>query len=631
MKLQMGAGRTYGKPLTGVILAGGENKRMGGRLKALLEWGGRTFLELQLEQMNQICEETFIVTNRPELLTKYRSDKVRFTADVQPGLGPLAGMQAALRQIGDGAAVWLVGCDMPFVSAGAAAVMAALYEEYGVDAVIPCIDGRLQPLHAIYGRQCLAAVERHLEDGERRMMKLLDSIRWIAADEASFKKSGISLDFVQNVNTTQQYKLLTGGPAETRFQRETIKVEEAQRRIFQHLRLQPPERVPLEMSFGRRLAKPVAAAQPVPHFRRSGVDGYALAAADTADTSSGQPAALDIVESILCGDVPALRLKPGQAARIMTGAMVPEGADAVVMLEMTDKMNGGGPGERVCVKKRMTPGENVTPIGHEAARGEPVLERGRLIRAGEMAVLAAFGHAEAEVYKPPRVAIFATGSELLDLNVPLAPGKIRNSNSYMLAALVCEAGGDPIVMPVLPDDAAEVGRSIEAAALRSDMIITTGGVSVGDKDVLTEYFADRPGALLFNKVAMRPGSPTTAGIVSGKLLFALSGNPGACYVGFQLFVKPFMRGMLGAANVNHPECEGLLEGPYAKGSAYPRYVRGMMEMQGERLIVKPAGLDKSSSMMSIKDADCLIFIPAGGSGAAAGQKVRVIRLDSPSG
>jgi molybdopterin molybdotransferase len=159
-------------------------------------------------------------------------------------------------------------------------------------------------------------------------------------------------------------------------------------------------------------------------------------------------------------------------------------------------------------------------------------------------------------------------------------------------------------------------------------VITTGGVSVGDKDVLVDYFQQWKGTMLFNKVAMRPGSPTTVGICNGKMLFSLSGNPGASYVGFELFVRPYLRGMLGQTEKLPQEWTGILDAGYDKGSAYPRYVRGSMSVVDGRLHVKPAGPDKSSIMVSIKDTDCLIVIPAGGRGVRPGEKVRVIRLNT---
>jgi molybdopterin molybdotransferase len=413
-----------------------------------------------------------------------------------------------------------------------------------------------------------------------------------------------------------------------RFQRKLVQVDEAQEAVLQYVNLQQTEEVALADSFGRRLAITVTANHPVPHFRRSGVDGYALRAADTDSASAGPTARvveLDVTEMIPCGSVPSKQVAQGQAARIMTGAVVPDGADAVIMIEMTEVL----PGHKVNIRKQMVAGENITPIGQEVEPGEILMVPGRTIRSGEAAVLATFGFDRVRVFRKPRVAIFSTGSELLEVGSPLAPGKIRNSNSYMLAVQIIEAGGEPVIMPVLPDDPAEVEKTLLQVLGQFDLVVTTGGVSVGDKDVLVDLFERWDGELLFNKIAMRPGSPTSVGYWRGKLLFALSGNPGASFVGFELLVRPYLRGLLGQTERLHAETKGYLQTDYSKGSAYPRYVRGTLKMLDGKVCVNPAGKDKSSIMISIKDADCLIHIPAGGKGAARNELIRVLLLSDP--
>ncbi|TDF91864.1 gephyrin-like molybdotransferase Glp [Paenibacillus piri] len=413
--------------------------------------------------------------------------------------------------------------------------------------------------------------------------------------------------------------------SEYRFQRKLVQVEEAQQTILSYARPLNTEEIALEESFGRRLAEPVAASHPVPHFRRSGVDGYAVHAADSEAASPGQPVALQVTETIPCGAVPVHAVKRGQAARIMTGAIVPDGADAVIMLEMTEPS-----GDKVNIRKRMAPDENISPVGHEMRYNDPLLQPGRTIGPGEAALLATFGYKTVRVYRKPRVGIFSTGTELLEVGQPLEAGKIRNSNSYMLACQVQEAGGIPLIMPVLPDEPDVVEAALLAAMQHADVIVTSGGVSVGDKDVLVDLFERWDGTLLFNKVAMRPGSPTSAGIWRDKPLFALSGNPGASFVGFELFVRPYLRALLGYTTAVHREIQCFLETDYSKGSAYPRYVRGTMTYRDGSVFVQPAGKDKSSIMVSIKDAECLICIPAGGRGASDGDSVRVILLKEPS-
>ncbi|WP_313781921.1 gephyrin-like molybdotransferase Glp [Paenibacillus larvae] len=331
-----------------------------------------------------------------------------------------------------------------------------------------------------------------------------------------------------------------------RFEREALTVKEALERVMAHVPAGNLEKVKLEESIGRRLASDVHASHPVPHFRRSGMDGYAVRSSDTAGASAERPVLLEVVETVPCGSIAQRQLQPGQAARIMTGAAVPDEADAVIMFEMTASVQRNGR-TYAAVRKEMRPGANVTPVAQEMPQGELILEAGRLIGAGEAALLAMFGHASVPVYKRPRVAIFATGTELLRVEEQLQAGRIRNSNGYMLAALVQEAGALPDIKVTIPDKVETAKSAILAAMDEYDLVLTTGGVSVGDYDVLYDMVANWDGKLLFNKLRMRPGSPTTAGIYKDRLLLALSGNPGACYVGFILFAKPVLLGMQGEA------------------------------------------------------------------------------------
>ncbi len=432
-----------------------------------------------------------------------------------------------------------------------------------------------------------------------------------------------------------------------RFHRDVIKVSEAQNRIKQYITEGGTEEITLEQSFGRRLAKPIIAAHPMPHFRRSGMDGFAVRSTDIVGAKPETPVLLEVIEEIPCGAVPVKSLTQGTAARIMTGAYVPEGADAVIMLEMTGtdleasqqetvvqeivKLDVATPEAmyktRVAIKKQMMSGDNITPIGYEIKSGQLLLEKGAAIGAGETALLASFGYAKVKVYKQPRVAIFASGSELLPVNQPLEPGKIRNSNGYMIAAQVKAAGWIPLLMETISDDADQAKKVIIDAFSSADLVITTGGVSVGDYDIMVDIFAQWDGQLLFNKIALRPGSPTTAGVWQNKFLIALSGNPGACFVGFELFAGPVLRGFQGMDKAFPMEYEAFLGVDYPKGNAYPRYIRGRSYIDKGKIYVAPSGPDKSSIMTSIKDSDCLIIIPPGGKGLQAGELVTAIKVN----
>lgn len=410
-----------------------------------------------------------------------------------------------------------------------------------------------------------------------------------------------------------------------RFKREAITVQEALERVMAYIPAGSLEQVKLEDSIGRRLASDVHASHPVPHFRRSGMDGYAIRASDTIGASPEQPILLEVVETIPCGATAQLPLQPGQAARIMTGAAVPDEADAVIMFEKTASVKRNGQTyAAVCEEVRR--GANVTPIAQETAQGELILEAGRLIGAGEAALLAMFGYGQVPVYKRPRAAIFATGTELLRVEEPLQTGKIRNSNMYMLAALVQEAGAVPDIQVTIPDDVETARSAILAAMEEYDLVLTIGGVSVGDYDILYDLVTSWDGKVLFNKLKMRPGSPTTAGVYKGKLLLALSGNPGACFVGFTLFAEPALLGMQGVKQPIRQEQKAYLAVDYGKDDKFARYVRAKLEFREGQIWVWPACKDASSMTASIKEADSLMVIPPHSGRLAAGELVSFIRI-----
>jgi len=454
-----------------------------------------------------------------------------------------------------------------------------------------------------------------------------------------------------------------------RFRRRAVKVAEAQLRILNTVAARMnnhprTDKVPLHRSGGRRAAERLLATCDWPPFARSGVDGFAVRSREVADASPDRPTSLRIAGSVAAGDAPPA-LMPGTAMRIMTGAMVPERADAVVMLEQTvDAEAGAAAGSRfgspaspesdayVRIKQPAQAGQHIAPRGEELRQGAPLIERGGLIRPGHVALLGTFGYTEVPVFARPRVAIFATGSELLPVGQPLRPGQIRDSNSAMLAAMVEQSGGEADLYGSLPDELSAVRQALSEAWNTADAIVTTGGVSVGDYDVMAELMRTVPRSgdererrageaesigsggsglceedeLLFDRVSMRPGSPTSAARIGGKLLFALSGNPGACFVGFELFVRPALLALQGEAAPLPAVVRAELHADFRKGSPHDRYVRARLYERGGRRYAEPLGFAKSSMMASIPDADGLVLIPSGSAGAAAGRLVDMLLI-----
>lgn len=424
---------------------------------------------------------------------------------------------------------------------------------------------------------------------------------------------------------------MAGGKAEKaeKFRRQAMEVSAAQACIIPYAHLLDSEWVVLAEAQGRTLAENITAPHPYPHFRRSGMDGFAIISADTKGCSSEQPVELRVVDEIPCGNLPGVKLVPGTAARIMTGAKVPDEADAVIMFEMTKEMvkpDGDLQHKYIEIRREIEVGKNVTPIGLELAEGDLILEKGRSIGTGEISVLATFGIHQVPVVRRPRVAVFSTGSELLSVEEPLQDGKIRNSNTYMLANQIREAGGEPYILHAIEDDLELARSKVAAAFAQYDIVITTGGVSVGDFDIMADLVAGDDVQMLFNKVQMRPGSVTTVAVKEDKLLFALSGNPGACFVGFELFARPAIQKMLGSSRLFLPEFSASLGKDYSKVNSFTRFVRGRLDYSDGSVVAYPAELDESSVMITIKDSDVLIVIPPTTAGVHAGEMVKVLKL-----
>ncbi|WP_410768657.1 gephyrin-like molybdotransferase Glp [Fontibacillus sp. BL9] len=410
-----------------------------------------------------------------------------------------------------------------------------------------------------------------------------------------------------------------------KFKRKAISVKEGQAKILSFVGQGEAERVVLPEAQGRILAEDIYAPHPYPHFRRSGMDGFALLSNDTIGCSTDKPLFLEVVDEIPCGSLPSVSLVPGTAARIMTGAKVPDEADAVVMFEMTESTESQGKAY-IQLKREIKPGSNITPVGLELKEGDLILEKGRRLSAGEISVLATFGNYSVPVIKRPLVAIFSTGSELLGVEEPLQDGRIRNSNTYMLACQIRDAGGEPYILEAIADDLATARQKVQDAFALYDIVVTTGGVSVGDFDIMADLVSGEDVDMLFNKITMRPGSVTTAAVKDGKLLFALSGNPGACFVGFELFVRPAIGTMLGISQPFLKEIQATLGREYVKVNNFTRFVRGRLELAEGRLVAYPAALDESSVMVTIKDSDVLIVIPPSSRGVQAGETVTVLQL-----
>ena len=393
-----------------------------------------------------------------------------------------------------------------------------------------------------------------------------------------------------------------------------LSVEEARQRMLDTIPILPSEKREILACSGYVLAEAVRAAENIPPFDNSAMDGYAVRAADVKNASEENPAVLSVVETIAAGYAPTQQVAAGQASRIMTGAMMPQGANAVIMQEVTQQE-----GDKVKIFESIDTAGNVRFTGESVAEGQQVMGKGKHLRPPEVSMLASLNCAEAMVHRKPTVAIVSTGDELTRLGEPLEPGKIRDSNRYGLYAQVEEAGGIPIDMGIAPDDEAETERIFRAALAKADALITSGGVSVGEHDVVKTVLA-KLGEINFWRVAMKPGKPQAYGIADGKPIFGLPGNPVSSLVVFELFVRPALLKMAGQTHLFRPTFKAVLAESVTNRDGRVNYMRAILEVSDGEISAQITGPQGSGILHSLVLANGLITIPTATT-LQAGEKV----------
>jgi molybdopterin molybdotransferase len=361
------------------------------------------------------------------------------------------------------------------------------------------------------------------------------------------------------------------------------------------------EVVELRETHNRVLAEEIVAVEDVPPFDNSGMDGYAVRAEDVAQV----PVELELVGEVAAGQAALRELGPMQAIRIMTGGIVPSVATAVVQAEWTEPVDS----THVRVLNSVPPRHNIRGAGEDIRRGEKIFGKGRELRAAELGVLASLGRKTVEVYRVLRVAVLATGDELVDIDQPLTPGKIRNSNSYALLALLRETSVLFADLGVTGDDRADLREKI-LRGLESDVLVTTGGASVGDYDLVQEVLKEIGVEIKFWRVNIKPGMPLLFGLYMGKPVFGLPGNPVSTFVTFIKFVRPALRKMMGVCS---PEkgirMQAHLEHEIRKSDHKRHFVRAVLNSNGEALTVRSTGSQTSNVLTSLVKANCLMIIP----------------------
>lgn len=381
--------------------------------------------------------------------------------------------------------------------------------------------------------------------------------------------------------------------------------DQAQKIILERAKPLPPVSKKLSGLLGHVLARDVASTIDHPPFDNSAMDGYAVIAADTADASKDCPRKLEVLETIQAGSCPSFKVRKGTAVKIMTGAPIPDGADAVVKVEDTAFEDG-----RVSIFAGASPKDHVRPAAEDIARGRVILSSGEQLTPARIGLAAAAGHARLDVYPRPKVGILITGEELVEPGKNLDPGKIYNSNGSTLYSQVLEAGGIPVNYGVAGDEIGLLTDAVGKALDECDIVVTSGGVSMGDYDLVEDAAVNAGVSVDFSKIAQRPGKPMVGGVTGGKLFFGLPGNPVSVMVCFEVYVRPAIRRILGHRDLFRATYPGFFEKPFSKKKGLTYWSRVTCKIEDGVCFLNPAGPQGSGLLTSMAYGDGLAELPA---------------------
>jgi molybdenum cofactor synthesis domain-containing protein len=405
-----------------------------------------------------------------------------------------------------------------------------------------------------------------------------------------------------------------------------IPLEEARAHVLDRVRPLPSVRLSRKAAYGCVLTEPVIAGEPVPAFDNSAMDGFAVRAADTV----GAPVELPVVGVLAAGADPAtITVGAGQAARIMTGAAMPEGADAIVIVEQTESVDGG---RRVRIDVAAQAGDHVRLAGDDIHPGDLVIDSGTQLTAAHLGVLASLGVVEVTVVPRLRVGVLSTGDELVEGAVPLRPGQLRDSNRHALLPMLAEAGCDPVDLGLVRDDRAAITEAIESAVASCDALLTSGGVSMGDFDEVKAVLSERADDMRWMQIAIRPAKPFAFGTLDGTPVFGLPGNPVSSIISFELLARPALRKMMGHADddLDRPRLKAIADDDIRRRpDGKTHYARVVIAVNDGRLHARSVGGQGSHQLAAMATANALAVLPDG-DGVPEGDEVQVIPLTWPS-
>lgn len=398
-----------------------------------------------------------------------------------------------------------------------------------------------------------------------------------------------------------------------------VELEEAQSLLTAAAGKTGETRVNLLAAIGRVLSQDVSARMDLPPFDKSPLDGYALRADDVSEAAVGHPVGLEVIEELAAGYAAQRKVLPGTAIKVMTGAPIPEGADVVIRFE--DVLRDG---DSAYFTTPLRSGSNVIRAGEDIKRDEVLATTGTLIMPPHVGLCAAVGLLSLPVFAKVKVALASTGDELVEPGCALLPGKIYNSNLYSLAAACTKLGTETNLLANVPDRAEAVAETIRLGLADADMIITTGGVSVGDYDAVPDALELLGATVLFRGVNIKPGSPAMAAVKAGKIILCLSGNPAAAMITFELLGVPLLKKMMGFTRWEHPRIQAAFADEFVKPSPQRRFLRGKLQLGPAANCVALTGGQSNGVLQSLVDCNVLVDIPAGSGKINNGQAVSAL-------
>lgn len=635
------------------ILAGGKNSRMHGRKKAFLPVEETVFWKKiagSLERCGKLyisVEDKAIYEREGETSPENTFEDVSLVEDIKKGKGPLGGIYSVLTACEE-RAVLFVPCDMPEVSRSMAECLSMHWRKENRP-VFFARNGKVCPFPGIYTKEMLPLIRRQIEQGDYKLQNL-----FVQMEEELILLNPGNMQW-DNINTEEEYHLylkkterrksemqILETDAEKllepdlediletdrrerkrikkRIWKERIPVREAVERILKEVQpIREWEELPLLELPGRILWEDVYSRYAQPPFPRSPLDGYAIRSVDSAGADKKDGIFLQVIDTIYAGEVSEKTVGEKQAVRLMTGAPIPAGADTVIRQEDVQEVPDG-----IYIFQEQRACENYCREGEDYPAHSCLLKRGETIRAAECGLLASMGYSGAKVVRKVRVAVIATGSELIDPGRALEPGRIYNSNLYLVCGRLAELGVSVVWTNTVKDDAEILKFAIEKAQEhRADLILTIGGVSVGEKDIVEETYRLLGADICFHGVQMKPGSPMMGGSYRNIPILSFSGNPYGTFVNMELFVPPLLKKLTGGLCYQPEYREGTLAETFEKTGNMPRFVRA----RWENGMVRWEGKNASGTLSSLHGCNCLLEIPPGaGEGRRKGENVWVRML-----